>query len=152
LRCGVSPVLTQSFINLSGLEGAMPSPAGVDSRPLALIVDDHADMREMYALHLSAQGISVVEAHDGAHALEKAQVFLPDVITIDLGLRDLSGATVCRRLKDHEATKGIPVIAVTGRAMPKDILSAFASGCVSVLIKPCLPETLLSEIRRVLAP
>lgn len=120
------------------------------SRPMALVVEDHADTGEMYALHLSRQGIGVVQANAGAEALAKARVFRPDVITTDLGLKDFSGATLCQRLKDDEATRGIPVIVVTGHARPKDVRSALASGCVSVLIKPCLPETLLSEVRRVL--
>jgi len=128
----------------------MLSLTSAPSRPLALVVEDHADTGEMYALHLSRQGIRVVQANDGAEALAKARVFLPDVITTDLGLTDFSGATLCQRLKDDEATKGIPVIVVTGHARPKDVGCALESGCVSVLIKPCLPETLFSEVRRVL--
>jgi two-component system, cell cycle response regulator DivK len=119
-------------------------------RPLALIVDQDADTREMYAMHLTAQGISVVEAHDGAEAVAHATSLRPDIITTDLTLRDCSGLGLCAQLKEHDTTKDIPVIAVTGRAMPNEVAYALASGCIAVLVKPCLPDALLSEIRRVL--
>ena len=94
--------------------------------------------------------MGVVEAQSGEDAMEIAKTILPDVITTDLGLGDFAGTILCARLKDCHATKGIPVIAVTGRAMPHEVTAALAAGCVSVLPKPCLPEILLTEIRRVL--
>jgi CheY-like chemotaxis protein len=124
-------------------------PSGV-RRPLALIVDQDADTREMYALHLSAQGILVVEAPDGVQAVAHARSLRPDVITTDLTLLDCTGVSLCAQLKKDEITKDIPVIAVTGRAMPDEAAYALASGCVAVLVKPCLPAELLSEIKRVL--
>ena len=123
-------------------------PSGTQ-RPLALIVDQDDDTREMYALYLSAQGILVVEAHDGAEAVAQAQGLRPDIITTDLALRDC-GSGLCAQLKEHDTTKNIPVIAVTGRAMPTEIANALAAGCMAVLVKPCLPDELLSEIKRVL--
>lgn len=131
-----------------GLGGVLSSPA--TASPLALIVDDHADTREMYALYLVSEGFQVVEADDCEQALGKAMTFLPDVIATDLRLTDGSGMQLCRRLKEQDGTKAIPIIAVTGLAMPGDVQSALASGCVSVLVKPCLPDTLLREIKRVL--
>jgi CheY-like chemotaxis protein len=74
----------------------------------------------------------------------------PDVITTDLTLLDCTGVSLCAQLKKDEITKDIPVIAVTGRAMPDEVAYALASGCVAVLVKPCLPAELLSEIKRVL--
>jgi CheY-like chemotaxis protein len=124
-------------------------PSGV-RRPLALIVDDHADTRDGYALYLLAQGILVVEAQDGAEAVAHAKNLQPDIIATDLTLRDCSGAGLCAQLKKDDITKDIPVIAVTGPAMSAEIASALASGCVAVLVKPCPPDALLSEIKRVL--
>ena len=129
----------------------MSSQTASTLRPLALIVDNDGDTREMYSTHLSWHGMGVVEAQSGEDAIEMAKTFLPDVITTDLGLGDFAGTILCARLKDDHATKDIPVIAVTGRAMPHEVTAALAAGCVSVLPKPCLPETLLSEIRRVLS-
>ena len=127
----------------------MASLAASPLRPLALIIDDDPDTREMYALHLQHSGMDV-EAGDGADAVALAQTFLPDVITTDVGWRDFSGPALCPRLKHSKETKHIPVIVVTASAMPHQVAAAFAAGCSSVLLKPCLPDTLLSEIRRVL--
>ena len=115
-----------------------------------LIVDDDRDTRELYALHLSYNGIGVAEAEAGEHAVEMAKTCIPDVITTALGLGDFTDTILCQTLKTYDTTKGIPVIAVTGRGMPHEVAAALAAGCVSVLVKPCLPETLLTEILRVL--
>lgn len=128
----------------------MPSTAIARARLLALVVDDDADTREMYAFYLNSEGIEVVAAGDYEDAFGKATTLRPDIIATDLGLTNAKGVELCQRLTEHHVTKTIPIIAVTGRGMPREVLSAFASGCVSVLVKPCLPEDLLSEIRRVL--
>lgn len=127
----------------------MTSVTAADSRPLALIVDADADTRAMYRLYLASEGIAVADAVDAEQAVEKARSLLPDVITTDLHFSDRCEQNLCDRLSGLAATKSIPVIAVTAWAMPDDVTCALRAGCVSVLIKPCLPETLLSEIRRV---
>ena len=142
-----SPHSKLALFSVTG--GHMPFQTAATLRPLALIVDDDADTREMYSIHLSLHGIGVVEAHGGEEAIQIANTLLPDVITTDLGLGDFADTILCKRLKDCHATKGIPVIAVTGRGMPHEVTAALSAGCVSVLLKPCLPETLLTEIRRV---
>jgi CheY-like chemotaxis protein len=106
----------------------------------------------MYALYLGNGGMRVVEASDGEQAIAIAKARLPDVITTGLELHDFSGMVLCQLLKGFAETKHIPVIAVTGNAMPHQVTAALAAGCCSVLLKPCPPDMLLSEIRRVLRP
>ena len=120
-------------------------------RVTALIVDDDRDTRELYTQYLSRSGVNTVEAEDGVHGLAKATSIVPDVITTDLLLPRMTGAELCRSLKGAERTRQIPVIVVTGSVRESEVEAAKQAGCVSVLIKPCLPETLLTEIRRVLA-
>jgi two-component system, cell cycle response regulator DivK len=122
----------------------------IGTRPTALIVDDDRDTREMYAYYLSAEGINTVEAEDGMHGLAKATATLPDIIATDLRLPRMDGVQLCRSLKQQERTQNIPIIAVTGGS-PGDIAAAQQAGCISVLLKPCLPETFLAEIKRILA-
>jgi CheY-like chemotaxis protein len=129
----------------------MTSVTAVDSRPLALIVDADADTRAMYGLYLASEGIAVADAADAEQAVEKARSLHPDIITTDLLFSDRTEVNLCERLSGLAATKSIPVIAVTAWAMPDDVTCALRSGCVSVLIKPCLPEALLAEIRRVMS-
>jgi two-component system, cell cycle response regulator DivK len=127
----------------------MASPELAASRPLALVVDHDADTREMYVMQLQAEGFAAEEAQNAAQALAKAVATRPDVVTTDLG-PGLDGISLCRELKSHHLTRAIPVIVVTGRGLREEVQQALDSGCVSVLLKPCLPNELLAEIRRVL--
>ena len=120
-------------------------------RVTALIVDDDRDTRELYTQYLSRSGVNTVEAEDGVHGLAKANSIVPDVIATDLILPRMSGIELCRSLQGAEPTRKIPVIVVTGSVKESEVAAAKQAGCVSVLIKPCLPETLLTEIHRVLA-
>ena len=120
-------------------------------RVTALIVEDDRDTREMYSFYLSARGMNTVEAEDGVHGLAKASTIVPDVISMDLTLPRMNGIDMCRSLKQQDRTRQIPVIALTGSVSERDVAAAKTAGCVSVLVKPCLPEVLLAEIQRVLS-
>ena len=119
-------------------------------RVTALIVDDDRDTRELYTQYLSRSGVNTVEAEDGMHGLAKATSIVPDVITTDLILPRMSGTELCRSLKGAERTRQIPVIVVTDSVKESEVEAAKRAGCISVLIKPCSPDVLLTEIRRVL--
>ena len=120
--------------------------------PLVLVVDDYPDNREMYSSFLSFSGLRVEEAADGQEALTKTFRLLPDVIVMDLSLPGVDGWQATRRLKTDSRTKHIPIIAVTGHALEGASEGARAAGCDAFLTKPCLPEDLLDEVRRMLNP
>jgi CheY-like chemotaxis protein len=120
-------------------------------RTLALIVDYAQDEREQYAEYFAQHGINTVEMEDGLHGIAKAASLLPDVIAVDLCTPHRDVVDMCFRLKRQEATKHIPIIAVTEIYTATEIERALRAGCASVLVKPCLPNVLLDEIRRVLA-
>ena len=91
--------------------------ANVRPPPLALIVENHRDTREMYAEALTLHGVRVVEAVTVIDALELAQTLHPDVITTDLGLPGgADGVQLCQQLKGDVRTRAIPVVAVTAWA------------------------------------
>jgi len=119
--------------------------------PLILIVDDFLDNRQMYAEYLAFSGLRVEEAENGHQALEKAFAMLPDLIVMDLSLPGIDGWEATRRLKADPRTKRIPVIALTGHALAGHSRGAMDAGCDAVIIKPCLPEHLLEEVRKTLA-
>jgi two-component system, cell cycle response regulator DivK len=125
------------------------SPEGV--KPLVLVVDDYQDAREMYAEYLEFSGFRVAEAKDGAEALDKAFALLPDLILMDLSLPVLDGWEATRRLKGDERTRAIPVVALTGHSLADQPGGVEAVGCDSFVIKPCLPDALVEEVKRVLA-
>ena len=121
------------------------------SSQLVLIVEDDDHTREMYAEWLVFSGLRVAEARNGPDALEKARELRPDVITTDIGLHGgMDGCQLTESLKSYAHTNHIPVIAVTAWVMGGHVERAYKAGCDSVLVKPCLPETLLAEIRRLL--
>ena len=115
--------------------------------PLVLLVDDYEDAREMYAEFLKTSGYRVVEARDGAEALEQADALVPDLILMDFALPVIDGREATRRLKASPKTAGIKVAILSG--MPPEVVrAAGADACVT---KPCSPELLLAEIKRLLA-
>ena len=116
--------------------------------PLVLLVDDAEDNREVYAQFLQFAGFRVEFAVDGVEAIEKAASLRPDVIVMDLSLPRMDGWEATRRIKSDPGTRDIPVIALTGHAVSESKRKAQEVGCAGYLTKPCLPDVLVSEIRR----
>jgi len=119
-------------------------------RPRVLLVDDYPDAREMYTEYLEFSGFEVVEAENGMEALQRAVDAAPDIILMDLSLPVMDGWEATRRLKADSRTASIPVVALTGHALAGISEGAKKAGCDSFVTKPCLPEDLVKEIRRVL--
>ena len=119
---------------------------------LVLLVEDDRVGRELFALGLEQAGFRVDQAHNGLQALEKAFELLPQVILTDLALPGIDGLQLCRRLRDDPRTRDIPIIGITGYAsFAADPDRATRAGCDAVFLKPCLPETVIAEITRLLA-
>lgn len=121
-----------------------------DAAPLILVVDDYQDAREMYAEYLQFSGFRVVEARNGNEALDQAFALKPDLILMDLSLPGMDGWEVTRRLKADATTKHIPIVALTGHALAGASEGARRAGCDSFVTKPCLPDDLVVEVRRLL--
>ena len=115
-----------------------------------LIVDDYADVLDIWALYLGALGYRVSTAADGAAAIAQAERLLPDVILLDLELPSVSGFDVARRLRANPETQFIPLIAATGYSHAKQLARARAAGFDQIVIKPCDPDMLVEEIERLL--
>jgi two-component system, cell cycle response regulator DivK len=122
-----------------------------DQGPLILVVDDYEDAREMYAEYLRFCGFRVAEARNGNEALEQAFALMPDLILMDLSLPGMDGWEATRQLKADERTRQIPVVALTGHALAGASEGAKRAGCDSFVTKPCLPDDLVVEVRRMLS-
>jgi CheY-like chemotaxis protein len=118
--------------------------------PRVLLVDDYPDAREMYSEYLEFSGFQVVEASNGVEALQRALDDNPDIILMDLSLPVMDGWEATRRLKADTRTAGIPVVALTGHALAGASEEAKTAGCDAFVTKPCLPEDLVKEIKKVL--
>src|SRR5262245_174588 len=131
---------------------AVPArPADVADRPVSvLLVDRDDDTLEMYMEFLRRAGWDVDEARDGREALAKAITSRPDVIVTATRLSGISGLDLHRIQKRDPAAAASPVIFVTGNAGELDIRRTLATGATRVLIKPCLPDRLMCEIKELL--
>jgi DNA-binding response OmpR family regulator len=115
-----------------------------------LIVDDDRNSREGYRLYLSGAGFRVHAVGSGADALDFVRESTPDLVVLDLGLPDVDGWEVARRLKSDAHTRAIPIIAFSGRSMQHEQVSALRAGCDVYLTKPCAPDRLLGAVRKLL--
>ena len=118
------------------------------SFPLVLVVDDHAEGREICARLLMQAGFRVATAINGLDGLVKALSLRPDVIVMDLAMPDLDGFDCTRQLAASSSTRDIPVIVLTAHATPEARARALAAGCRGFLVKPFLPPLLIAEVGR----
>ena len=135
--------------------GLAPTPvvAGTASVPAGrriLVVDDNLDGAESLALLLGLDGHDTQMAHDGLDAVEKAALYRPDVILLDIGLPRLNGYEVCRRIRAQAWSKGTVIIAMTGWGQDDDRRKSSEAGFDSHCVKPVDPALLadlLSQAR-----
>ncbi|HEY2875517.1 MAG TPA: response regulator, partial [Reyranella sp.] len=88
-----------------------------------LVVDDVADNVEILRMRLSTLGYDVVEANDGEQALASIAADPPDLILLDVMMPKIDGLEVVRRLKADKSLPFIPVIMVTAKTTPKDVVA-----------------------------
>ncbi len=116
-----------------------------------LLADDYPDALSAWELYLRGAGFDVLTATDGLEALSRATQALPDLAVIDLGMPGVSGFEVASVLRSRDDTREIPLIASTGYSHAPQLEEARRCGFDTVLVKPCDPEVLVGEIRRLLA-
>jgi CheY-like chemotaxis protein len=129
----------------------MGTPGHLTAEPLVLIVEDDLSTRMMYREYLSHCGFRTVDAHNGYQALEKAQEMHPNAVLTDLGVPGMDGFEFCRALQQSDATRDIPILAVTGRSEYLEDFDRFRQAGIShVLTKPCSPDVIAEQLRRLL--
>jgi signal transduction histidine kinase/ActR/RegA family two-component response regulator len=107
-----------------------------------LVVEDHADAREMLRTALELLGHAVIEAGDGEAAIDRAAAGPPDVAIVDLGLPGLDGYEVARRIREQPGGKAILLVALTGYGQAEDRRRSAESGFDLHIVKPVEPEAL----------
>lgn len=118
----------------------------------ALIIDDEEDTREIAKMSLSLLGgFEVIDADSGKMGIELAQTNKPDVILLDMMMPFMDGPATLEALHDNEATKDIPVIFLTAKAMTSEIEKLRRMGARGVLTKPFDPTTLANQVKDILS-
>lgn len=115
-----------------------------------LLVEDNEMNRDMLSRRLKKKGYEVVMAFDGKQGVEMASSEMPDLILLDMSLPVMDGWEAAGHLKSDEATKAIPVIALTAHAMAGDKEKALEAGADDYDTKPVDLNRLLEKIEALL--
>lgn len=113
-----------------------------------LIIEDNENNLYMMRFILTQMGHEVLEARDGASGVDLAKEKRPDLILMDIQLPVLDGYSATRRIREDEALKEVPIIAVTSYAMVGDREKAIAAGCTAYVEKPIDPESFIKVLER----
>jgi two-component system, cell cycle response regulator len=116
-------------------------------RERVLVVEDSDAIRSLLSILLERRGYQVQAASDGQAALDAATSGI-DLVLLDVGLPDMNGLEVCRRLRSNAATAHLTIIMLTGRDHPGDVRDGLAAGADDFLTKPIDEADLLARITR----
>jgi signal transduction histidine kinase/ActR/RegA family two-component response regulator len=128
-----------------------PLPMRAAAGLRVLVVEDGEDAREMMHAMLTLHGHEVRTAANGAAGLAEAERFRPDVVLLDIGLPDIDGYEVARRLRARDNAGGARLVALTGYGQSEDEAAAYAAGFDRHMTKPVAPDSLarmLAELGR----
>lgn len=125
----------------------MPEPG----KPLILIVDDSAEVRQALSTFLRSNGCETEQASNGQEALQMVRVRRPDLVICDVVMPAMMGWEVCQRLKAFCAPQPLPVIMLTGKTTELDEMRSFEATADEHMNKPPNMPNLLKTIQRLLA-
>lgn len=114
-----------------------------------LAVDDERSIVRLVQVNLERQGYNVVTAFDGKQPLEKIAANPPDMVICDVMMPYMDGFEVLRQLRMDPATRDLPVIMLTAKAMDNDVFQGYKYGATCYLTKPFSPPELISFVKRI---
>ncbi len=112
-----------------------------------LVVDDDADIARFVALNLELEGFEVRIAHDGVEALAAVEVWLPELVLLDVMMPRLDGVDTCRRLRSDPLTANLPVIMLTAKSLSADKVLGLTAGADDYIVKPFDTLELVARVR-----
>ena len=121
-----------------------------NAKALVLIVEDEPEIAELIEFHAERAGMHARKVHSGRIALDVIKREKPDLIVLDLMLPDIDGLEVCRRLKQSDDTRMIPIVMVTAKGEEADIVAGIELGADDYVTKPFSPRVLMARLRNVL--
>ncbi|WP_264563783.1 hybrid sensor histidine kinase/response regulator transcription factor [Flavobacterium sp. N3904] len=119
------------------------------TKPLLLIVEDNADMRTLLKVELNAN-YKIIEAEDGAKALEKVHSKSPDLIITDIMMPKMNGIELCKALKTNIESSHIPIIILSAKSELEDQILGIDLGADAYITKPFNMDLLKTQIRNLL--
>ncbi len=115
-----------------------------------MVVDDHPDLVEIVRITLESKGFNVRCAYSGKHLFAGLEELKPDLILLDIMMPQMDGLEVLTRLKWNPATASIPVILLTAKRQPEDVIEGYERGADIYLTKPFTSTDVLDGINLVL--
>ncbi len=116
--------------------------------PKIMIVDDKRINRELLKMHLAKSGyMQIIQAKSGGEAIEQARVMQPDLILLDILMPGMDGYEVCKRLKEDDSLKNIPIIFLSSLSETTDKVEAFSKGGVDYITKPFAFEEVKARVQ-----
>lgn len=115
-----------------------------------LIVEDNENNMYLISFILKKKGFAILQARSGEEGIELANGEKPDMIIMDIQLPGIDGLEATRRIRQSEAIRRVPVIALTSYAMTGDREEAFKAGCTGYIEKPINPDTFTEELGKYL--
>ena len=115
-----------------------------------LVVEDNETNMYLFRFILKNKGYQVIEAITGEEGVEFALKEKPDLVIMDIQLPGIDGLETTRRIRESEAGKEFPIVALTSHAMVGDKEKALKAGCTGYIEKPINPETFVAQIEKYL--
>jgi len=127
-----------------------PSPTPAQPKTILVVEDNELNMKLFHDL-LEAHGYNILQTRDGMEALKLARHHRPDLILMDIQLPEVSGLEVTKWIKEDDALKAIPIIAVTAFAMKGDEEKIREGGCEAYIAKPISVTNFLKTVQQFLS-
>jgi CheY-like chemotaxis protein len=117
-----------------------------------LIVEDHADMRELLTWQVELMGFTPISAKHGKEGVEKAIAEKPDLILMDIMMPGMDGWEAARELRANRETQGIPILAATALFRDSDLKTCLEAGCNGYIVKPFTFQELQGKLQEFIRP
>jgi CheY-like chemotaxis protein len=115
-----------------------------------LVIENHADMREILVRILNLMGFIAVTSRNGKEGVEKALAEKPDLIVMDIMMPEISGWEATRILRSNSQTEAIPILAATVLFRPSDLQRCITVGCNDYIVKPFTVRQLRRKIEQLI--
>ncbi len=115
-----------------------------------LIAEDERDIRDLITLTLRFAGHEVIATPNGEEAFNKAQETTPDLIMMDVRMPRMTGYEACRRMKEIDALKPVPVIFLSAKGQESEVAAGLEAGAVEYILKPFAPNQLTERVAAIL--
>ncbi len=115
-----------------------------------LIAEDERDIRELISFTLTFAGHEIIQASNGAEAVDLAPKIMPDLIMMDVRMPRMTGYEACRAIKQMDEVKHIPVVFLSAKGQDDEVTDAMDAGAMDYITKPFSPTELTEKVASLL--